>query len=215
MLVVPKDLELGYGEIFIPLDPEGKTGRIIATCPLPDDLQRISIGDAQYFTNFGRNGAHLLSLEEEVQAFLYAREHKGEDPRLAVYYASLSDLRNVRLTRTLVCDLHTPSPYLMNVLDNTAPVVHVPVSFLPSESGYIQKLDEKTGLPSEISDAPNPDLDGAYFYLDHSGSHDSIPVWLYGIPGVNIHLGSTHSFTNVRYVVNYGRDFPPDLERRL
>ncbi|GEM_PF-4383924 len=170
------NFEMKNHEIFIPSTPEGNLGKIIQL----QELQRehttlINITQYQALREAEKEGGYLLSLAEDFQITRYAQEHKNEDFTLKKFYDSfISNMQYARWTRTQVHYLNSDCPLVVRISK-----VHPEFDFatmykkeiiaapwLPKKSGYIQRIDERTGLPLEIGNEPNPELHNTYFLIN-------------------------------------------------
>lgn len=171
MTLVKPSLE--DNEAFFPLNKEGTKGRIIQLHELQRDGRTLTdINQYQAIREAQRAGGYVFSLAEDWQTIFYARDN--QDPKLREFYKSVtSDIRYARWTRTQVHNLRSNCPFVVNVA-RLHPKYDLPLSYeediieapwLPKEEGFIQELDEQTGLPRRVGKEPNPTFCGAYFYL--------------------------------------------------
>ncbi len=154
---------------------------------------------------------------------MYAKAHQDEDQRLNAYYESVtSGVKYARWTRTQVHRLNSNCPLVVNILEvhpggydidiKKEPDI-TPVSWLPKTSGYIQELDEQTGLPKRVGPTPNENFNGAYYRVDPDLEvAAAIRNW---ISGLSLNLDWEPSVEGDRLGVRLAKNFGVNLERTL
>ena len=214
--------ELENNEVFIPTDRKGN-GRIIQLHELKKGRKTlVNINQYQAVREAERAGGYVLSLAEDWQVYNYARAHQ-KDPKLKQFYERFFYPKFARHTRTQVHGLQTAHPYLVNikrvhpkhdiVLEYEDKIIEVP--WLPKVYGYIQKLDEETGLPRGVGDEPNPESNNTYFCRKYSFDVAAvIRNWGSGSLFLDLSSGpsSSSEYVGVRLAKNYS---VKDLEKRV
>ncbi len=173
VISIPRNLK--HDEAFVPLGR--KVGMIVQT----HELQRsgktlVYINQYQAIREAQKSGGFVMSLAEDWRAYLHTKTHQ-DDPKLKGYYESVSskmgDGGYGRWTSTQVHNLLSDNPFVVNVskvhTEFDLPFYDLevtPAPWLPKRDGYIQNLDEQTGLPSEVGDRPNDRFDGARYYVE-------------------------------------------------
>lgn len=164
-------------EVFFPSNAKGTRGRIIQTHELKRDGRVITnINQYRAIREAGCEGGYVLSLAEDWAAVRYARARDLDAVMardMSVFYKSMIEGGYARWTRTQVHNLRTACPLVVNiarvhptfdlVLEYENEVVEAP--WLPKMSGYIQELDERTGLPRKVGETPVERFNSAYFYV--------------------------------------------------
>ncbi len=209
---------LSDNEVFI---PAGKgRGRIIHLHELQKDGRTlVNISQYQAVREAQRQKGNVLTLAQDWEAVFYARDHQ-EDLQLKRFYDSVtSGIQYARWTRTQVHNLRSNCPLVVNiaeihpkhniVLRYEEEVIEAP--WLPKEQGYIQELDQQTGLPKKLGDKPNPKFNGAYFFINPD--LDVAAAIRSGNSGLSLSLSRGPSIVGGWLGVRLAKNFP--LESRV
>ncbi|HLC86478.1 MAG TPA: hypothetical protein VJG30_04290 [Candidatus Nanoarchaeia archaeon] len=202
VLTIP---QLEDDEVFIPTD--ANAGRIIQLHEFEKNLVTlVNVGQYQAIRSVQAAGwDNAMSLAGDWRTYFYSKEHQ-DDPKLKAYYESVAKgiKYAARWTRTQVHDLRSEHPFVVNVSrvhsEFDLPLYEekvIDVSWLPKRDGYIQELDEETGLPREVGSEPNKRFDGTRYWVEYGLSEkrdivaairsrfDSRPfLSLYLVPGL-------------------------------
>lgn len=164
--------KLKADEAFFPIDKS--RGRMIQLHELKERGRTlVDVNQYKAVREAQKRGGFVLSLAEDWEAFLYARDHQ-EDPKLERFYDSVtSNVKYARWTRTQVHNLRSNCPLVVNIAEvhpsHDLPIRYekefIEVPWLPREEGYIQELDRRTGLPRKLGSDPNPKFHNTYFFI--------------------------------------------------
>ncbi|KAF0203313.1 MAG: hypothetical protein FD167_5650, partial [bacterium] len=150
----------------------------------------------------------------------YIQQHQGNNPELAKLHKSLiSEIKRSRWTRTQIYNLKGDCPKVVNIYD-LHPGIDIPTGFevidfpeLPRRQGYIQEVDDRTGLPTKVGgDTPHPNYGGAFFNI--SPDLDVVAVIRTGLFGMNLDLCHAPSYTHPNLGLRLVRN-TPELEVRV